>query len=214
MTPRIDERILNKLRTLSDSELNQLKENVLQDGILHPLVVWKETGILLDGHHRLAIAEEYGLDYKVVEVSLPDWDAALQWVNDFQAGRRNWTKEERNEWMRSKRAEGWTYQKIAERAGVSYGTVHNVASDVELINSDKLPGRDGKALPARYQRRRPEPEPEPEAWEDPSEPEPEQVVDRRAQRVEVVTARQAHVLDRLGPLLYNGLTKRTGLATR
>lgn len=66
-----------------------------------------------------------------------------------------------------------TLQKIADAVGVSYGTVHSVASDliinsdienergqmrpmhyasrdVELFNSDKLPGDDGKYRPMHY----------------------------------------------------------------
>ena len=41
-----------------------------------------------------------------------------------------------------------TLQKIAAAVGVSYGTVHGIAS--ELINSDKLPGDDGKYRPMHY----------------------------------------------------------------
>ena len=58
----------------------------------------------------------------------------------------------------SQRADGATYQEIANAVGVSYGTVHAAAADVELIKTDKLLGADGKYRPATYARK-PEPPP-------------------------------------------------------
>jgi len=39
----------------------------LKEGIRDPLVVWEKDGqlILLDGYHRLKLAEKYNLDYKI-----------------------------------------------------------------------------------------------------------------------------------------------------
>lgn len=55
-------------------------------------MVWKETGILLDGHTRLALAEELGLPYRVREKSFANRDDALDWITLHQRARRNLTE--------------------------------------------------------------------------------------------------------------------------
>jgi ParB-like chromosome segregation protein Spo0J len=52
-------------------------------------VVWKEEGILLDGHNRYEICNRLGLPYTIKEVSLPDRAAAVAWIRENQVGRRN-----------------------------------------------------------------------------------------------------------------------------
>lgn len=64
-------------------------------GALEPLVVWKERNVLLDGHRRYKICQEYGLPFKVRYMSFPDEIAARQWIFDNQRMRRNWTPHER-----------------------------------------------------------------------------------------------------------------------
>ena len=51
------------------------------------LVTWR--GLLLDGHHRLAICTQYGLACTTVELDLPDRLAARIWIIRNQFGRRN-----------------------------------------------------------------------------------------------------------------------------
>ena len=57
------------------------------------------------------------------------------------------------------RADGATYQQIANAVGVSTKTAHNVASDVPICN---ITNGAGQTRPATYQRQ-PDPEPLP-AW--------------------------------------------------
>lgn len=49
--------------------------------------------ILLDGHNRLKICEAHRLTYDIVELALPDIDAAMNWMDANQLGRRNLTRE-------------------------------------------------------------------------------------------------------------------------
>ena len=85
----IDAELQSLIRPLTDEEYEQLKESVLAEGIRDPLVVW--NGILLDGHHRHKIAQEYGLEYQTIEIDLPDKEAAKEWIITNQLGRRNLT---------------------------------------------------------------------------------------------------------------------------
>jgi len=88
----IDNEFRNYIRPLSSEEYDKLEASILSEGIRDPLVIWQ--GILLDGYHRYKIAQEHGLEYKTVEVELPDRDAAKEWILVNQLGRRNLTEQE------------------------------------------------------------------------------------------------------------------------
>lgn len=70
-----------------------LEEDLKKHGCREPLVVWK--GILLDGHHRKAICDRHGIHYDIVELDLPNREAAKLWVIENQLGRRNLSERER-----------------------------------------------------------------------------------------------------------------------
>ena len=88
----IDNEFRNYIRPLSSEEYDKLEASILSEGIRDPLVIWQ--GILLDGYHRYKIAQEHGLEYKTVEVELPDKEAAKEWIITNQLGRRNLTEQE------------------------------------------------------------------------------------------------------------------------
>lgn len=93
----IDPELQSLVPALSEEERRTLKENLLRDGCLAPLVVWAEEGLLLDGHHRKKLCDEHGIDYQVRQVSLPDRNAARRWIIEHQFGRRNLTPYQRAE---------------------------------------------------------------------------------------------------------------------
>ena len=88
----VDNELKSYIRPLKDEEFEKLKESILSEGIRDPLVVWQ--GILLDGHHRYKIAQELGLEYKIVEIELPNKEAKKEWIIKNQLGRRNLTEQE------------------------------------------------------------------------------------------------------------------------
>jgi hypothetical protein len=93
--PVIDEEIAALLPPLTPEEYAELEMKVSVEGFRDRLVVWKETGILLDGHNRLRICDKYGIAYAIDELSFPDRGRAIQWLIDNQLGRRNLTDERR-----------------------------------------------------------------------------------------------------------------------
>lgn len=50
--------------------------------------------ILLDGHNRYAICEAHGIDYETTEIELADREAAEDWIDRNQLGRRNLTPDQ------------------------------------------------------------------------------------------------------------------------
>lgn len=69
-------------------ELAQLEQNLVEHGgARDPLVSWR--GILLDGHNRLEICTRLDLPYQVIALDLADRQAAEDWIDRNQLGRRN-----------------------------------------------------------------------------------------------------------------------------
>ena len=90
---RIEPELKNLIPPLSTDERRQLETNLIKEGCRDPLVVWARHDILLDGHNRLEICSQHGIDFQTVEIELPDWEAARNWIINNQLSRRNLTKE-------------------------------------------------------------------------------------------------------------------------
>jgi DNA methylase len=91
--PIIDPEFQSLIAPLTPEERCQLETNLAAEGCRDPLVVW--NGILLDGHNRLEICTRLRIPYKVVEVELPNREAARLWIELNQVGRRNLTPDQR-----------------------------------------------------------------------------------------------------------------------
>lgn len=89
---RIDPEFKKLIPPLVPDEKDRLRANLKRDGCRDALVVWEEEGILLDGHNRLEICEEEGIEYRTATISLPDRTAAEIWILENQVGRRNLSK--------------------------------------------------------------------------------------------------------------------------
>ena len=78
---------------LSPEEFEQLEANLLSDGILDPIKIWKRPAgdIIIDGHNRWEIAKKHDLEFQTKVVFLNDMDEAKDWIDQNQLGRRNLT---------------------------------------------------------------------------------------------------------------------------
>ncbi len=90
---KIDPEFKSLIPPLGASEREQLESNLLASGCRDPLVVWKGHNILLDGHNRYEICTSEGIEFKTVDIELPDRMAASDWLINNQLGRRNLTPE-------------------------------------------------------------------------------------------------------------------------
>jgi len=79
---------------LTTEEYKQLERNILEEGIRDPLVTW--NGILVDGHNRYRIAQEFDIDFVTVEKEFADMNAVKEWMINNQFGRRNLNKYQRS----------------------------------------------------------------------------------------------------------------------
>lgn len=74
---------------LSSEERAGLERSLLAEGCRDALVVWREHGILLDGHNRYALCKIHGIEFRTVELSFRDRIDAKLWMLRNQLGRRN-----------------------------------------------------------------------------------------------------------------------------
>lgn len=88
---RVDDDFRALIPPLQPEELQMLEQSIVEEGCRDPLTVWAEAGILLDGHNRLDICTRHGLAYQLRELSFVGREAALDWMDRNQLGRRNLT---------------------------------------------------------------------------------------------------------------------------
>lgn len=84
---KIDAEFKRIIPPLSDEEFSQLKENILKDGCIDPIVLWDDT--IIDGHNRFKICSENNVPFKTVQMEFHNRDEAINWIIRNQFGRRN-----------------------------------------------------------------------------------------------------------------------------
>ena len=91
----IDPEFEAKCPPLSEDELAQLEENILEEGVvLMPLIVWNNT--IVDGHNRYRIAQEHpGITFRTHEKQFDNRYEAISWICKNQLGRRNLTSQQK-----------------------------------------------------------------------------------------------------------------------
>jgi ParB-like chromosome segregation protein Spo0J len=146
---KIDEEFERLLPPLLPEEYEGLKNNIAKAGTCDPLTVWKETGILIDGHHRRKICEELGIKPPINKLSFASREEVVAWMLDYQRSRRNmnkfrWAEAALNQKERialqakDKQRTGGkalfqnsgkvhTDKILAKRAGISHDTLNKVA---------------------------------------------------------------------------------------
>lgn len=85
--PQILPEFQDVLPALSEAEFQNLERDILQRGILQPLIVW--NNVCIDGMHRLQIAQKHNLPYFVKQIHFQNKEEAKAWIFEHQIGRRN-----------------------------------------------------------------------------------------------------------------------------
>lgn len=118
----IDSEFQNLLPPLSNEEFEKLARLCQKFGILDPLKIW--NGYIIDGHNRYQIAEEYGLNYEVLDMTDDFRTKAevMQWIIDNQGARRNLTKSQLVQaWSAWERERAKEAKERQIQSGVEYG---------------------------------------------------------------------------------------------
>jgi len=158
---------------LTQEEFLELDLSIGRDGVLSPLVLWHDTSAIgspkyfyvIDGHNRLKIAQQKGIEYvPVVVMTFKCIDDIYDWMKTNQIARRNLTPAQKEEligrqYKSEKKSEagrpkkstqseainkaGKTSEKIAKQHNVSKATVERAGKLVEAI--DKIEAINPKA---------------------------------------------------------------------
>jgi hypothetical protein len=83
----IDPDFRKYIPALSGEELAQLEANIVEDGCRDPLTLWGR--VIIDGHNRFDICTRLGIPFQTVQKQFPTREAALDWMDCHQLGRRN-----------------------------------------------------------------------------------------------------------------------------
>lgn len=170
--PHIDTEFRDLLPHSRPEERALLQESIKREGLRDPIVVWAETGAILDGNNRNEICDALKLKPTFRKVSLKDRAAAELWIITNQLGRRNlhpnhyaYFEGQRFERTKGKRGgdkkskphsaalNGKTAKRIASESGRSEDTVERngaFARGVDLIESVK-PGSRAQILSGESQ---------------------------------------------------------------
>jgi hypothetical protein len=87
--------IADLLPPLSEKEFDGIETDILQRGVLAPLVIWND--VLVDGHHRYKICEKHSLPFHVRKLDFDSIQSAKLWAWQHQENRRNLTPFQRIE---------------------------------------------------------------------------------------------------------------------
>jgi len=85
----IDEEFRFLLPALDKNTYAHLEENLLENGIRDPIVVWED--IIIDGHNRYSIAMKHEIPFNIVSKEFRNRSEAIIWIISTQVSRRNLT---------------------------------------------------------------------------------------------------------------------------
>jgi hypothetical protein len=153
---KIDGEFRALLPPLTDEEYKALETSIRNEGLREPLLIWKERGILVDGHNRRTICKKYKIKCRTREMSFKSREDVKLFIWENQEGRRNMTTFQRIEATlklkdaiaeqakRNQQASGGavrlkldkpihTYKMLGKRASVSHGTVRKAEAILNKV---------------------------------------------------------------------------------
>ena len=74
-----------------EQRVKMLEGQIIEEGCRDPLVVWRETGMIVDGNTRYEICLRNSIPFAVVFMHFNNKSDAMQWAKDNQSNRRNMT---------------------------------------------------------------------------------------------------------------------------
>ena len=131
----VDPEFKSNIPPLSDEEFAQLEKNILADGCRDPLVLWGQ--LIVDGHNRYVICTRHGLPFATVQKEFAGRDAAMDWMDANQLGRRNLTPDQRSilrgrRYNRTKKSHG--AEPGTKRVKLQNATLQDTATDLGLAH--------------------------------------------------------------------------------
>ena len=122
-----------------EQRVKMLEAQIIEEGCRDPIVVWKETGIIVDGNTRYDICLRNNIPFAVVFMHFDNKSHAMQWAKENQSNRRNMTTPQSIEVTHKIEAQIRADAKERMLAGKKLYPVPNLAHGIENGKSrDKL----------------------------------------------------------------------------
>ncbi|MCD7762717.1 MAG: hypothetical protein LUI14_05880 [Lachnospiraceae bacterium] len=87
---KIDKELEKLMPKLTEDETVKLEESIKIHGYKGaPIFVWKEQGVIIDGHNRYELCKKLGYTPEIEELSFENKEQVIQWIIYTQLGRRN-----------------------------------------------------------------------------------------------------------------------------
>ena len=141
-------RNLQIMPALDEGALGALRASINHHGVLVP-VMRDQHGRILDGHHRVAIAEELGIDYPIEVLEVADDGHAYEVAGTLNLARRHLAPGQRRTLAADLKADKHSLRNIAKALGVSQEQVRRDLSAVTSVTPDEVLGADGKTYSHR-----------------------------------------------------------------
>ena len=134
---QVDEQFKNLLPPLSKEEFSKLEELIVKEGCTESIKIWKDNDTdityIIDGHNRNAICTKHNIQFKVEYKEFSSKYEVIDWIINFQFGRRNLSVEEKYY------LSGLQYENEKKSVGAPKGSknaLKNNAVEVTILNSD------------------------------------------------------------------------------
>lgn len=155
--PTIDPTLRDLIPPLHPEELASLEASVAQHGCRDAIIVWRQQGVIIDGHNRHDICTRLSLPYEVVALDFDSREDVVEFMCANQLGRRNLTdiaradlrglrynnQKKRHGGDRRSRAHNEplkTYERVAVQTGVSKETVKRDAKLATALDTVQAAG--------------------------------------------------------------------------
>lgn len=149
------------LPPLDPDQRHLLRQSIEANGVLEP-VVFDEDGEILDGHHRVEIAEELDIDYPRRVVTDLDEAGKRRYAITTNVARRQLVPAVRSALVAQLRTQGMSIRQIAEATGLPKSTVSDdlrqLSDTGQLDQPERITGADGRERPATHPPKTPEPD--------------------------------------------------------
>lgn len=156
--PDLPVRPYQMLPPLDADQRHILRQSIRECGVLEP-VVFDEDGEILDGHHRVEIAEELGIEYPSRVITDLDRPGKWMYAVTVNVARRHLDQSTRSGLVAQMRLRGMSIRDIAKATGLPKTTVARDLAQVSQMGHlpETITGADNKT----YASTRPTPTPGP-----------------------------------------------------
>ncbi len=128
------------LHALHPEEMKALRESIEEEGVRDPIVLWEGQDVVIDGHNRLRVAKEAGLEEVPVTYRTFETIGAVKaWMYRCQIGRRNTPEQMRAiyigrlfEVLKAEVGASRAVEQIAQEEGLSERQVYRDAKFAEV----------------------------------------------------------------------------------